>query len=117
MDMTQIALIALIVVTIVCLIVLTVFIVKFLVSAKCLADNLNKATSTVNNELEPVVKDLKETISGVNSLIKTADNRVKVINCALNSILGATGVLGGKLKGVASGLIEGFKTGLNLFKK
>ena len=39
------------------------------------------------------------------------------MNCALNGILGATGVLGGKVKGVLSGLIEGFKAGLSLFKK
>lgn len=117
MDAMQISLITLVLVSAVCIIVLTVFIVRLLISAKTFVTSLNVAAETVNKGLEPAVNDLKETISGINSLVKTADNRVKVMNCALNGILGATGVLGGKVKGVLSGLIEGFKAGLNLFKK
>ena len=80
-------------------------------------DGLNKATDTINGELEPAVKDLKETLGGINSIVKMADKRVQVINCALNGIVGATGVLGGKLKSVLEGAAAGFKAGLNLFKK
>ena len=98
MDAIDICLLVLICVSIVCVILLTVFLCRFLLSANKLAKGLNKACDTINGELEPVVESLKETLSGVNSMVKAADNRVKVINCALNGILGATGVLGGKLK-------------------
>ena len=117
MDILQISLITLVTVSTLCIIVLTVYIAKLLISATKLSEGLNKACDTVNSGLDPVVKDLKETISGVNSLVRTADNRVKVINCALNGIVGATGILGGKIKGVFNGLVEGFKAGINLFRK
>ena len=117
MDIMQISLITLVIVSTICIIVLTVFLVKLLISAKDFMCGLNMAVNTVNKGLEPAVTDLKETFAGINSLVKTADNRVKVMNCALNGILGATGVLGGKVKGVLSGLIEYFKAGLSLFKK
>ncbi len=117
MDTIEIYLLVLISVSIVCIILLTAFLCKFLLSANKLVNGLNKACDTINGELKPVVEGLKETLSGVNSIIKAADNRVKVINCALNGILGATGVLGGKLKSVASGLVEGFKAGINILRK
>jgi len=117
MDLTEISLVVLICTSIICLIVLTVFVVKFLYSASKLVNNINKACDTVNNELEPVVKDLKETVSGITSIVKATDNRIKTVNCALNGVIGATGVLGGKLKEVLSGVVEGFRAGINLFKK
>lgn len=117
MDILEISLITLVCTSVVCLILLTVFIVKLLSNTNKLVKGLNQATETINSELKPVVDDLKESVKGIKSLIDTADNRVKVMNCALNGVLGAAGVLGGKLKGVASGLIEGFKAGMSLFKK
>lgn len=117
MDILEISLITLVCASAVCIIVLTVFLAKLLFNANKLLIELNKAADTVNNELEPVVSDLKESVASIKSLINTADTRVKVINCAINGVVGATGILTGKLKGVASGLVEGFRAGLNLFKK
>ena len=116
-DILQISLTFLCVVTAVCLIILTVYISKLVISSTKLVKSMNEACDTVNSELKPVVEDLKETVSGINSLVKTADSRVKFLNCAFNGIVGATGMLGGKLKDVMSGVIDGFKAGLNLFRK
>ena len=117
MDAVQISLIVLIITSVLCMVVLTVFVSMVLYSSKKFMDGLNKATDTISGELEPAVKDLKETLGGINSIVKMADKRVQVINCALNGIVGATGVLGGKLKSVLEGAAAGFKAGLNLFKK
>lgn len=117
MDIMQISLIALIFVTLICISVITVYLAMLLHSSKKFVDGLVLATETINSELEPVVSDLKETLSGVNSLVKMTDKRFKVFNCAINGLVGATGVLGGKLKGVFGSAIEGFRAGLNMFKK
>ena len=117
MDAIQISLIVLICTSVLCILALTIFGSMLLYSSKKFMDSLNKAADTVNKELEPAVKDLKETLGGVNSIVKMADKRVQVLNCALNGIVGATSVLGGKLKGVVEGAIAGFKAGINLFKK
>ena len=116
-NILEISLITLCLTTAVCAIILTVYIVKLIITAKALCNNIDKAMEIVNGDLKPLVADIRETVSGANSIMKAADNRVKVINCALNGVVGATGILGGKLKGVLQGVVEGFRAGVNLFKK
>ena len=101
----------------ICILILTIYLCMLLFAAYKLLKNANKTCDMINSELKPVIEDLKETVSGVNSIIKAADDRVKFINCAVNSVVGATGVLGGKLKSVFSGVLEGFKAGINLTRR
>ena len=117
MESWQIALTVLIGVSSICVIVLTIYISMFLYSAYKLFKSANKTCTMINCELQPVLDDLKETVSGVNSIVKAADTKVKFINGALTGILGATGILGGKLKDVFNGVVQGFRAGMKLTKR
>lgn len=113
----SIALIALLITTIICFVVLTVFVVKFLISATKLSDNANVIASSVQKEIEPTLKELKEAAKSINSIANTADAKFTSVKSDLSSVASAASGLGGKLKSFSKGILKGIAFGLSLLKK
>ncbi len=109
--------ITLLITTIICLIVLTVYIVKLVHSMTKLSDNANVIASSVQKEIEPTLKELKEAAKSINSIAASADTQLQSTKEGIASFVGATSCLGGKLKSFASGILKGVAFGLGLFKK
>ena len=104
-------------VSVVCLIVLTVFVCKFIVSAIKLTDSANLIANSVQKEIEPTLKELKEAAKSINSIANSADAKFQDTKMNISSLLGATACVGGKIKSFSQGIMKGVAFGLNLFKK
>ena len=101
----------------ICLIVLTVFVVKLVISANQLTNNANIIASSVQKEIEPTLKELKEAAKSINSIAANADTQLQSTKEGIASFIGATSCLSGKLKSFATGILKGVAFGLGLFKK
>ncbi len=104
-------------VTIACLITLTVFIVRLIISATNLANNANVIATSVQKEIEPTLKELKEAAKSINSIANNADAKFQSTKAGVASLIGAGACLGGKLKSFSQGILKGVSFGLGLFRK
>ena len=105
------------IVSAICLIVLTIFAVKLVISLIQLSNNANIIASSVQKEIEPTLKELKEAAKSINSIAGSADSQIKDTKARLASFAGATSCLGGKLKSFTEGIIKGIAFGIGLIKK
>lgn len=90
------------------------FLVKLLIDLSVLAKNLNQTSIIVNTELKPTLKELNETLSSINEIVKNTDKGVGDFKSAVGKLVDKTKLVSGTLFG---GLIKGFTTAYNLFKK
>ena len=104
-------------ITAACVMTLTFFIVKLVVSVTKLSDNANIIAASVQKEVEPTLKELKEAAKSINSIANNADEKFQNTKMSLSSIIGAGACLGGKLKSFSQGIAKGISFGMNLFKK
>lgn len=104
-------------VSVICLIVLTVYVIKLVISLTQLSDNANVIASSVQKEIEPTLKELKEAARSINSIAGSADNQIQNTKAKVASLIGMTSCLGGKLKSFTEGILKGVSFGLGLFKK
>lgn len=104
-------------VTIICLIVLTIFICKLIVSAINFLNNANIIATSVQKEVEPTLKELKEAAKSINSIANNADEKFQKTKSTIASVIGAGALLSGKLKDFSKGIAKGISFGMNLFKK
>lgn len=104
-------------VTIICLIVLTYFVCKLINSVTKLSENANIIAKSVQKEIEPTLKELKEAAVSINSIANSADAKFKDAKSGIATLVGATSLLGGKLKTFTGGILKGLSFGLGLFKK
>lgn len=102
--------------TVVCLIVLTIFIVKLIISVTKLTDNTNTIASSIQKEIEPTLKELKEAAKSINSIANSADTKFQNAKIGAASLIGLSACLGGKLKEFSKGIMKGVAFGMNLFK-
>ena len=107
----------LMIVSIICLIILTYFVCRLIQSVTKLSDNANIIAQSVQKEIEPTLKELKEAATSINSIANSADEKFKDAKTGLNALVGATSLLGGKLKSFTGGILKGISFGLGLFKK
>ena len=117
MNLTTILISALFITTIICAAVLTYFGAKLLISATRLSDNANVIATSVQKEIEPTLKELQEAAKSINSIANTADEKFANVKTGLSSVIGASSLLGGKLKSFSKGILKGIAFGLNLLKK
>ena len=117
MNALNILLIILVLTTIACAIILTKYVVKLLISVTRLSDNANVIATSVQKEVEPTLKELQEAAKSINSIANTADEKFTGIKSGLSSVVGASSLLGGKLKSFSKGILKGIAFGLNLLKK
>ncbi len=111
------SIILLLFVTITCLVVLTVFIVRLIISATNLSNNANVIATSVQKEIEPTLKELKEAARSINSIANNADAKFQNTKASVASLIGAGACLGGKLKSFSQGILKGISFGLGLFRK
>jgi len=101
----------------ICLIVLTIFVVRLIISANQLANNANIIATSVQKEIEPTLKELKEAAKSINSIAASADTQLQNTKEGIASFVSTTSCLSGKLKNFATGILKGVAFGLGLFKK
>ena len=104
-------------VSVVCVIVLTVFICKLILSITKLTNNANVIATSVQKEIEPTLKELKEAAKSINSIANSADEKFHNTKIGIASVLNAGAAVGGKIKTFSQGILKGISFGLNLFKK
>lgn len=104
-------------VSVICIVILTVFICKLIVSITKLTDNANVIATSVQKEVEPTLKELKEAAKSINSIANSADTKFQNAKVGLAGLVGATACFGGKVKDFYKGIMKGINFGMNLFKK
>ena len=103
--------------SVVCLVVLTVFVCKLIISVIKLTDNMNIIATSVQKEIEPTLKELKEAAKSINSIANSADTKFQNTKANISSLLGVGACLGGKLRSFSKGIMKGISFGLGLFRK
>lgn len=103
--------------TIICLVVISFFVCKLLISLTTLSNNANTIASSIQNEVEPTLKELKEAAKSINSIANSADAKFQNAKGNLMSLMGATTIFGGKVKTFIQGIAKGVSFGMKLFKK
>ena len=112
-----ISLILLVFVVIAAIIATTIYLVKFLIELTLLTKNLYATTTVVKEEIEPILGELKQTLTNVNKLAQNADNQVAVIKKIIATVLGFVSVFAGKFKFLQSSFFKGFLATFNLFRR
>ena len=95
-------------------IVVAGFLVKLLFDLSTLAKTLNQTSIIVNTELKPTLNELNQTLSSINEIVKNTDKGVGDFKTAVGGFFDKTKLISGTLFG---GLIKGFTTAYNMFKK
>ena len=113
----NIALVIFILTTTVCVVALSIYAIKLLICFTQLTTNINVIATSVQKEIEPTLKELRETAKSINSITAGADTQIQVAKARFDSILGATSSVGEKLKGFMQGIMKGVAFGLNLINK
>lgn len=110
----QLGLLLLIFVAMLFLIVIGIYLVKLIIDLNKLANNLNDTTCMVKKEIEPILEELKTSLTNLNSVAKSADDKFNTIRKILTTAFGIGGLfVGGMGKmsgGFFKGLVQGFKT-------
>lgn len=104
--------------TIVMLIFISVFFIKLLIDLSNLAKSLQLLSVFFKKEIEPTLKELKYTLSNINSVALNMDGKVNTINSAFNSsfnaVSGSAESMAIKAKVLGSTLKQGILTGLKV---
>lgn len=102
-------------------ILISVFLIKLLIDMSRLTKNLDSTLDIVKVELEPTLKEIKESLQSINSFVKSADQRVDSAKKLLIDTVGLGANALSKLKNVSGSLVcgalKGFTTIFKLFSK
>ena len=82
----QLGLLLLIFVAMLFLIVIGIYLVKLIIDLNKLANNLNDTTCMVKKEIEPLLEELKTTLTNINSVAKSADDKFNTIRKILTTV-------------------------------
>ncbi len=113
----EVSLIFLIFTTIILGVITTVFLVKFIMDLSRLTTNVDEVTTLVKQEIQPTLKELKETLNNINSIAKTADKQMDFVKKALSAAVGVGGLTFCGIKNLSGGFFKGLSAGLKLFRK
>lgn len=101
----------------VCLVVLMIFLCKLVISVTKLSENANVIATSIQQEIEPTLKELKEAAKSINSIANSADERFQSTKASFASLIGLTSCVSGKIKSFSQGILKGISFGMNLFNK
>ncbi len=113
----SICLILLLLVLIGAIITLTVYIVKWLIEFTLLTKTLNETTTLFKKEAEPILGELKETMTTINNLSKNIDGQVTSLKKTVLAAVGLVSVIAGKFKFLSGSFFKGFMSAFNLFRR
>ena len=117
MDPVNMTLVILLSVTTLVILVLGALAAKLIINLTLLSKNVDSIAQSVQSEIQPTLKELKEAAKSINSIANNADTQFSGIQTTLKNVLGASSIVGCKMKGLMSGLVKGISFGLNLFSK
>lgn len=118
MDSTvQISLVVLIYTTAILFVLIAIFLIRLIYTSTTLAKNLSKTSEMINQELEPTLVELKETLGSINSIVKNADDGIGKVKGAVEKVMCVPFMIGQKMRGLFSGLKEGLSLGIKLFRR
>ena len=117
MDPVNMTLVILLSVTTLVILVLGALAAKLIINLTLLSKNVDSIAQSVQSEIQPTLKELKEAAKSINSIANNADTQFSGLQTTLKNVLGASSIVGCKMKGLMSGLVKGISFGLNLFSK
>ena len=117
MDVQETMLVVLTIVALIVLIVVGFYLVKLLIDLSKLAQSATRASDTLQTEMEPTLKELRQAVDSINSIAATANSKYSSLNNAIKNVGDATSKVGKKIGGVVSGVLSGILVGLKVFKK
>lgn len=94
--------------------IVSIYLIRLLANMTVLTKNLNQTTEILNEDLQPTLKDFREAVHSVNTLIQATDNGVGNVKTSIGSVLGKTKAIS---QGVFGGFMNGFLTMFNMFKR
>ena len=117
MDPVNASLTALLIVTTLIIFTLGILIAKLIINLIFLSKNVDSIAQSVQNEIEPTLKELREAAKSINSIANNADTQFSGLQTTLKNLVGATGAVSSKMKGLMSGLVKGISFGIGLIRK
>ena len=117
MSPVNVSLVALLVVTTVVVLVLGILLARLILNLTLLSKNVDSIAQSVQSEVQPTLKELREAAQSINSIANNADTQFSGFQSTLKSVLGASSIVGCKMKGLMDGIVKGISFGLNLFNK
>jgi len=97
--------------------VLAVFLTRLAFSAYKFTENANLIAASLQKEIEPTLKELKEAAKSINSIAANADTQLQNTKAGIATLVNATSCLSGKIKSFSTGILKGIAFGLGLFRK
>lgn len=88
------------------IIVVGAFWVKLLIDLSKLSKNLNESTTLITNEVQPVIKELNQTIKGINSITQNANRKVDSISKIFEDVMGAGSNILVKARNVSGSFVK-----------
>lgn len=101
----------------VALVVILVYGIKLLIATTSLVKNLNEVTLVVKKDLEPLIMELTETLTNLNTFADNTDRQINKVKKVVEKIALVSGLFMGKFKFLSSGFLKGVQTGFNVFFK
>ncbi len=117
MELQQLMTNILIGVSIIFLICVGVYLVRLLIELQKLVQVATKATETLQNEVEPTLKELRQASDSINSIVSGVNDKFSTLDTALKSAANATSTIGKKVGGLLGGFVSGITAGIKLFRK
>lgn len=117
MDPVNVTLIVLLSVTTLVILVLGILTAKLVLNLTILSKNVDSIAQSVQSEIQPTLKELREAAQSINSIANNADTQFSGFQSTLKNVLGASSLVGCKMRGLMNGLVKGINFGMNLFSK
>ena len=117
MDPVNVTLIVLLSVTTLVILVLGILTAKLVLNLIILSKNVDSIAQSVQSEIQPTLKELREAAQSINSIANNADTQFSGFQSTLKNVLGASSLVGCKMRGLMNGLVKGINFGMNLFSK
>ncbi len=117
MNPVNTSLVVLLIVTTIVVLALGILLAKLIINLTLLSKNVDSIAQSVQSEVQPTLKELREAAQSINSIANNADTQFSGLQNTLKSVVGASSLVGCKMKGLFDGLLKGINFGLNLFNK
>ena len=111
------SLVALLIVTTIVILVLGILLARLIWNWTVLSKKVDSIAQGVQSEVQPPLRELREPAQSINSIANNADTQFSGLQSTLKSVLGASTLVGCKMKGLMNGLVKGINFGLNLFNR
>ncbi len=99
------------------LVVVGGFLIKLLFDLSKLAQTAQSTSEVIQTELEPTLTELREAAGSVKHIAANADSNISGLQSTISRAFDTSFQLGGKLKGLLGGFMQGLNCCFKLFRK